>query len=210
MHGTQHIPHVLLALDPIIQKYGYLAVIGLVLFEDFGLPVPGETVLIAAAFYAGLGQLNVLLVVCFAIIGAIIGDNIGYGIGHFGGRVVIDKFGKYVFLTPERVDQVEAFFKKHGGKVIVIARFIEGLRQLNGIIAGLSEMPWFEFLIYNALGAVAWVTLWSLIGYFGGKHIETYLRYQLYITVAAVVLLIGFVAYHLFKRQSAAKSQTER
>ena len=138
MHQAQHIPHALLVLDPLIQKYGYLAVAGLVTLEDFGVPVPGETLVIAAAFYAGIGQLNIILVVLVAIIGAIIGDNIGYAIGYYGGHPIVEKLGKYIFLTPARINQLEAFFTKHGGKIVVVARFIEGLRQLNGILAGLS------------------------------------------------------------------------
>src|ERR1700750_1174008 len=134
--ATPHLPGVLHTLEPTLNHYGYLAVAGLVFLEDFGVPVPGETVLILGAVYAGAGRLNIFLVGLLAFLAAILGDNIGFGIGHFGGRALVDRFGKYVLLTPERYDKAADFFKRHGGKVIVVARFVEGLRQANGIVAG--------------------------------------------------------------------------
>ncbi len=204
--SSQHIPAVISALAPIVTKYGYLGVGGLIMLEDFGVPVPGETILIAAAFYAGLGHLNIIIVFLVGFIGAVVGDNIGFAIGQYGGRPLVERFGKYIFLTPKRLDHAEAFFNRHGGKVVVIARFFEGLRQLNGIIAGLSEMKWMRFITYNTIGAGLWVGLWASVGYFGGSHIETFLRYQLYFTVAVVVGIVGYISYRILKeRRKTAK-----
>ncbi len=204
MSMQQHIPSFINALAPIVNQYGYLGVGGLITLEDFGVPAPGETVLIAAAFFAGLGHLNILLVALVGFVGAVVGDNIGFAIGHYGGHPLVERFGKYIFLTPERVDKVEAFFKRNGGKVIVIARFVEGLRQANGIIAGLSEMKWPKFITFNAIGAALWVGVWSAVGYFGGSHIETFIRYQLYFTIAVLVLILVFVGYKVLKRKKTA------
>lgn len=202
--APQHIPAVIESLAPIIDQYGYLAVGGLLLVEDFGVPAPGETVLIAAAFFAGLGHLNIVFVILIGILGAIIGDNIGFAIGHFGGHPLVERFGKYIFLTHERIKKVETFFNRHGPKVIIVARFVEGLRQLNGIIAGLSEMRWPKFLIYNIIGATLWVVFWAMVGYYSGSHIETFLRYQLYFTIVVVVAIIAFVAFRIIKRKKEA------
>lgn len=150
--SKNQLPGVLADLAPVLDKYGYLAVAAFITVEDFGVPVPGETILIAAAVYAGAGRLNIFVVVAVAIAAAVLGDNIGYLIGHFGGRRLVLRWGKYVLLTEERLDKAEAFFEHHGGKVVTIARFIEGLRQANGIVAGTSDMPWRRFLIFNALG----------------------------------------------------------
>ena len=150
---AQHLPGVLHSLEPTLNQFGYLAVVGLVLIEDFGVPVPGETVLILAAVYAGTGRLNIALVALLGFCGALLGDNIGFAIGHFGGRRLAQRYGRYIFLTPERLDKATAFFDRHGGKIIIVARFIEGLRQANGIIAGISGMRWTRFLIFNAIGA---------------------------------------------------------
>lgn len=194
MHDApQHIPGFIQSLAPFVTKYGYLGVGGLITLEDFGVPVPGETVLIAAAFYAGLGHLNIFIVFLVGFIGAVIGDNIGFAIGTYGGHPLVERFGRYIFLTPPRIKSAEAFFNRNGGKIIVIARFIAGLRQVNGIVAGLSEMKWLRFITFNIIGAALWVGVWSAVGYFGGNYIDTFLRYQLYVTIVAVIAGAIFV-----------------
>lgn len=198
----QHVPAIIQSLAPLISQYGYVGVGGLLLLEDFGIPVPGETVLIAAAFYAGLGDLNIFAVAIVAFIGAVLGDNIGFAIGEYGGHPLVQKYGKYVFLTPERLHKAEHFFNHHGGKVVTIARFIEGLRQLNGILAGLSDMRWPKFIAFNALGAALWVGTWSLIGYYSGDHIQTFLHYQMYISLSVVAAIILYILFRVYKRRA--------
>lgn len=200
----EHVPSFIAALAPIVSQYGYVGVGGLITLEDFGVPAPGETVLIAAAFYAGLGHLNIFLVLLVGFVGAVLGDNIGFAIGNYGGHPLVERFGKYIFLTPERLGKLEAFFNRHGGKIVMVARFVEGLRQANGIIAGLSEMPWLRFIIFNIIGAALWVGLWSAVGYFGGSHIETFLRYQLYVTIGVVAALVLFVGYKFLQHRHKA------
>jgi membrane protein DedA with SNARE-associated domain len=199
----QHLPGVLHSLEPALNNYGYLAVSGFVLLEDFGVPVPGETVLVVGAIYAGTGRLNIVLVGVLGFIAAVIGDNIGFAIGHFGGRRLVERWGRYILLTPERLDKATNFFDRHGGKVITIARFVEGLRQANGIIAGTTGMHWARFLAFNALGAALWVGLWTSVGYFSGNHINsiyhTATRYQLYFAIAVGVLLLLWIGRHVYK-----------
>jgi membrane protein DedA with SNARE-associated domain len=191
------LPGFLNALASPLQHYGLWAIALLVLVEDFGIPVPGETILIAGAIYAGAGRLNVVAVGVIGFIAATIGDNIGFAIGHFGGRALALRWGKYVFLTEERLNRAEHFFRRHGGKIITVARFIEGLRQANGIIAGISGMHWRRFLAFNALGAALWVGTWVSLGYLTGNHISTiyhYItQYSYYILIAAVVLLAAYI-----------------
>jgi membrane protein DedA with SNARE-associated domain len=202
------LPGFLEALASPLQHYGLWAIFFLVLVEDFGIPVPGETVIIAASIYAGSGRLNVVAVGVVAFVAAVLGDNIGYGIGRFGGRRLVDRWGKYVFLTPERVDKAEEFFDRQGAKIITIARFIEGLRQANGIIAGISKMHWLRFIAYNALGAGLWVGTWVSIGYFAGQHINTIYgvitRYSLYVAIAAVVVIVALIARHVIRKRRRA------
>src|SRR5579871_6133416 len=121
-HAPQ-LPGVLHTLQPTLNHYGYLAVVGFVLLEDFGVPVPGETVLILGAVYAGTGRLNIYLVGLLAFLAAVTGDNIGFAIGHFGGRRLVERLGRYIFLTPERIDAAAGWFDRHGGKIVAIARF---------------------------------------------------------------------------------------
>ncbi len=205
--APQHLPGVLHSLEPTLDQFGYLAVVGLVLIEDFGVPVPGETVLILAAVYAGTGRLNIVLVALLGFCGALIGDNIGFAIGHFGGRPLTERYGRYIFLTPARLDSATDFFKRHGGKIIVVARFIEGLRQANGIIAGTAGMHWARFLFFNAIGAALWVLVWTSVGYFSGSHIDTIYsnatRYSTYLAILAGVLVLAFVARRVLRVRRA-------
>lgn len=199
-----HLPGVLHDLEPTLNQFGYLA-LGLIFLEDFGVPVPGETVLIIAAVYAGTGRLNVWLVGLIGFVAAVLGDNVGFGIGHLGGRPLAERYGKYIFLTPERLDKTATFFDRHGGKVIVIARFVEGLRQANGIIAGITGMHWTKFLPFNMLGAALWVGLWVSVGYFSGSQIDsiyhTVTKYQTYFAVAVVLAILAFVGRYMWRRR---------
>ena len=202
----QHLPGVLHTLEPTLNHYGYLAVVALVLIEDFGVPVPGETVLILAAVYAGAGRLSIWLVVLLGFLGALLGDNIGFAIGHFGGRPLAERYGRYIFLTPERLEKATSFFERHGGKIIIVARFIEGLRQANGIIAGISGLKWTRFLVFNAIGAALWVAVWTSVGYFSGSHIDTIYatatRYDKYLLIALVLVVAGYVALRMRRRSA--------
>ncbi|HET8708708.1 MAG TPA: DedA family protein, partial [Candidatus Saccharimonadales bacterium] len=126
---------------------------------------------------------------------AVVGDNIGFAIGTYGGRPLVERYGRYVLLTRERLDKAEEFFNRQGGKIVIVARFIEGLRQLNGIIAGISDMAWRRFLGYNAIGAALWVGCWTSVGYFGGEHIELFHKYLLYFSIIGAALIVGYVVY---------------
>jgi membrane protein DedA with SNARE-associated domain len=211
--GTpQQLPGVLHSLEPTLNQFGYLAVLGLVLIEDFGVPVPGETILILAAVYAGTGRLNVVLVGLLGFAGAVIGDNIGFAIGHFGGRPLIERFGRYIFLTPARIERATGFFDRHGGWIIIVARFIEGLRQANGIIAGISGIHWAKFLLFNAIGAALWVGVWTTLGYLSGSNINaiynTATQFSTYLAIAVAVLVLVYIVRKVVKvRRARASSE---
>jgi membrane protein DedA with SNARE-associated domain len=207
MADTQ-LPGVFGDLQPVLEHYGYVAVGGFVLLEDFGVPVPGEALLIAAAVFAGSGHMNIAVVILVAVLGAIIGDNIGFAVGHFGGRPLVERFGKYVFLTPTRLEHAEHYFDRHGGKIVAIARFIEGLRQLNGLLAGIVGMHWAKFLAFNALGAVLWVCTWAGLGYYAGENIvEIYAgfeRYKWYVIAALAVVVAVLITRRVRRGRAAA------
>ncbi|MCW2650263.1 MAG: hypothetical protein QOE41_4098 [Mycobacterium sp.] len=208
--AQDQLPGVFGGLQPVLEHYGYLAVGGFLLLEDFGVPVPGETILIAAAIFAGSGHLNIALVILAGVLGATIGDNIGFLIGHFGGRPLVERFGRYILLTPERLDRAEDFLNRHGGKVVTIARFIEGLRQANGILAGIAGMHWLKFLAFNALGAVLWVTTWACAGYFAGTNITqiygAFHQYQWYVIAAGVLIAALLITRRVRARRRNAST----
>jgi membrane protein DedA with SNARE-associated domain len=199
------LPGFLNAISSPLQHYGLWAIGLLITLEDFGVPVPGETILIAGSIYAGAGRLNIVAVGLVGFFAAVIGDNIGFAIGHFGGRRLALRWGKYVFLTEERLDKAEAFFDRRGAIVITFARFVEGLRQANGIIAGITGMHWLRFLIFNAIGAALWVGTWVTAGYFAGNHITAIYHYitlySYYALVALLLVILALVIRHLRRRR---------
>jgi len=202
------LPGFLNALSGTLQHFGLWAIGLLITLEDFGVPVPGETILIAGAIFAGAGRINVVALGVVAFFAAVTGDNIGFAIGHFGGRALALRFGKYVFLTEERLDKAERFFDRRGSIVITFARFVEGLRQANGIIAGITGMHWLRFVIFNAIGAALWVGTWITIGYFAGNNITTIYHYitlySYYVLAGLVVLIVGYIVWRRRRRRRRA------
>ena len=192
-------------LQRIIGDYGYLAVALGILLEDFGLPTPGETLLITGAILASGGGLNIYILLPLAWLGAVIGDNIGYLIGYYGGHRLMLRYGGRIGITAERLQQVERFFDRYGGWVIVFARFVVLLRQLNGIVAGTLEMHWARFLLLNAIGAALWVGWWGLLSYWLGHGVLEFVRRAgriepILFTVAGLVIA-GVAARILWRRR---------
>jgi membrane protein DedA with SNARE-associated domain len=150
----------------LIGRYGYLAVFLGVMLESAGVPLPGETVLIAAGVLVHRGVLDPGDALFFGILGAVIGDQIGYWAGRLGGRPFVLRWGRYAFITPERLGHAEAFFARHGGRAVFLARFVAGLRVFGALVAGTSRMPWGKFALYNVLGGIVWATAAVSLGYF--------------------------------------------
>ena len=153
-------------IEPAIVTYGVLALLAILYFESFGVPLPGESALIAASLLAVRGDLDIGHVFLAAWVGAVLGDSTGYLIGRFGGRPFLSRFGPWVKLTPERLSKLETVVKTRGFFMVLTARFVVVLRQLNGLIAGMAGMPWHHFVVANALGAMLWAGLWSFGPYF--------------------------------------------
>jgi membrane protein DedA with SNARE-associated domain len=150
----------------LIGRYGYLVVFFGVMLESTGVPVPGETVLIAAGALVHKGVLDLGDALFFGILGAVIGDQIGYWVGRFGGRPFLLRWGRYALITPERLGHAEAFFARHGGRAVFFARFVAGLRVFGALVAGTTRMSWVKFAIYNVLGGTLWATVAVSLGYF--------------------------------------------
>ncbi len=185
-------------LTDLFAHYGYFVVFFGVLLENAGVPVPGETILLAGAALARFGHLSLPWVVTLAVAGAILGDNIGFFIGRRGGRVLIERHGGSLGLTSARLAQFDAFFTKHGAKTVFIARFVTGLRVVAAVLAGASTMSWSTFVLFNASGAVAWATTFGAVGYLLGYSWETIERwigrvgliFLIVIAAAAVVAVV--------------------
>jgi membrane protein DedA with SNARE-associated domain len=173
------------------QEYGYLGVALAVSLESMGVPIPGETALIAAAVYAGkTHELNIWVLIASATTGAIIGDNIGYWIGRELGFRMLLRYGGYIGLTESRIKLGEYLFQHHGGKIVFFGRFIALLRSLAALMAGLNQMSWPRFVVSNAAGGILWATCYGLAAYYVGKRIETLTR-----PVGLVLLVIGTIIF---------------
>jgi membrane protein DedA with SNARE-associated domain len=201
MPPADDLPSFLHGVAPILDRWGYLAVAGVIGVESFGVPAPGQTIMVAAAIYSSWGRLNIFAVAAIAFVAAVLGDNIGYWIGVRGGRRAVHRFGKYIFITPERLERAEKFFARRGNRVVVVARFIDGLRQLNGVIAGITAMPWRTFLIYNAIGAALWVGWWTTVSYLLGTHLVEIIdrahEYKWWAAGVLVIVIGGYVWLHM-------------
>ena len=148
---------------------GYAAVALLIGAESSGVPVPGETSLIAAAVLASQGHLSLPLVIAVAAVGAIVGDNVGYLIGRRGGRWLLTRRGRGKRRREQLLARGDAFFEHHGAKAVFFARWVPGLRMLAAWLAGTVRMPWPRFVLWNALGGISWATTIAIAAYLLGK-----------------------------------------
>ncbi|GGQ68886.1 DedA family protein [Couchioplanes azureus] len=214
MPPTADLPDLLQGVAPILDRWGYLALAGIIGVESFGVPAPGQTLMIAAAIYSNWGKLDIFGVAAVCFVAAVLGDNIGYWIGVRGGRKAVHRFGRYIFITPHRLEKAERFFARRGNRIVVAARFIDGLRQLNGVIAGITAMPWKQFLLYNAIGAALWVGWWTTVAYLLGNHlvaiVEQAHRYKWWAVAAVVLAVGGYVLVHVRRRRNRDAEAVEQ
>lgn len=193
-----------------LNVLGYPAVMLFIMIESSGIPFPGETMLLLASFYAGVDQqLQIPIVIACAALGAIMGDNIGYLVGRTGGRAIVQRFGRYVFLKPEHLDRAEKFFARHGNKTVFFGRFISVLRAWSAFLAGVNHMHWRSFLFYNAAGGIAWAIIYGLLGFYAGRYfkdnfaqVETIARTVGWAGAGAVALgiIVAIIIYCLRRR----------
>jgi len=195
-------------LDSLLASYGYLAVFIFVGVESIGIPVPGETMLVTAAIYAGTtGRLSIVGVIIASSAGAIVGDNIGYVIGRTGGYRLLKRYGRYIRLDENRLRLGQYLFHKHGPKVVFFGRFISVLRIFAAFLAGVNQMHWRRFLLFNALGGIIWSTLYGVAAYLLGQQL---LRLSGEVDlVLAIVGVTVIIAAIVFLRRNEARLQRE-
>jgi membrane protein DedA with SNARE-associated domain len=182
------------SLGSLFEQYGYVAVFLGVMLESTGLPLPGESLMIAAALYAAsTHRLDILILVPLAAMGAICGDQIGYFVGRWIGYRVLGRLGRKVGLSDERLELGRFLFRKYGAGVVFLGRFVAFLRTFAAVLAGANRMPWHSFLLWNALGGVCWTALYGFGAYASGdaaKRITGPLGIGLGVVGALVLLAI--------------------
>jgi membrane protein DedA with SNARE-associated domain len=187
----------------LLLSYGLILLFGAVAIESAGIPVPGETALVTAAFLASQGHYSIVAVIAVAAAGAIVGDNIGYWIGREGGRKLLERWGPVRRYADKALPPAERFFQKHGAKAVFFGRFIAFLRVTAAWLAGISRMTWWRFLIWNAAGGILWAVAISLLAFeFGKAAGDAVSRYGLFAVAAIVVVaLVGFVVMRFWKKR---------
>jgi membrane protein DedA with SNARE-associated domain len=187
-------------VQPLLQRYGYGAAFVAVMAEGMGIPTPGQTLLMAGALEAAEGRMSIALLLILVTTAATLGNSVGYAIGRWGGRAALDKLK----VNPQRQQHLDDLFKRHGGVVILLARFLDGLRQLNGIVAGVLQMPWWTFTAYNVAGALLWTCSWGLGTYYLGRDIHFiaafFHRHRPLLLVLGATAFVALLVYLLRSR----------
>ncbi|MGI8914382.1 MAG: DedA family protein [Chloroflexota bacterium] len=191
-----------------LATYGYWAVLVFVAIESSGIPVPGETMLLAAAVYAGTTHhLQILFIIVAAAAGAILGDNLGFWVGREGGYRLLRRYGHAVHLDEGKLKLGQYLFRRHGGKVVFFGRFVAVLRAWAAFLAGVNRMPWSHFLAYNAAGGILWATLYGYGAYVLGDQVHRFTG-----TVGkalAVVAVFAIIAAVVFLKRNERRLEEE-
>ena len=193
-------------MTDLILDYGLLLLFALVALESMGVPLPGETALITAGVLAAQGHYSIVSVIVVAAAGAIIGDNVGYWLGRKGGRALLNRTPYIRDYFARVLPPSERFFSRHGAKAVFFGRFVSILRVTAAWLAGITHMPWWRFLFWNAAGGIAWATSISLLSYWAGKAVaEGVNRYGLYAVIGLIALAaVAFVGLRVWRRRMTA------
>jgi membrane protein DedA with SNARE-associated domain len=194
---------VLAALISVPANLGYAAVFAFVAIETMGIPVPGETALVAAALLAHHGQMDIVVLVLVAAAAAIVGDNVGYWLGRAGGRRVLERWRLTRRFSERTLPPAERFFRRHGGKTVFFGRFFAGLRITAAWVAGISHMPWWRFFMWNAAGGIVWAVAIGLLAYYvGDAALHVVERVGVYGAIGIVAaVVVALVVVRVLKKR---------
>ena len=194
----------LAALIDVAGNVGYPVLLLLVMAEAAGLPVPGETALIAGGVLASQGRLDIAVVIALAAAGAIVGDNIGYAIGRHGGRRLLERPGRLERHRRRVLEKGEPFFERHGPKAVFLGRWILGLRVWASWLAGITHMRWPSFLFWNAAGGITWAVTVGLAAYLIGDSAAAIIRD---VGIGALAVFIASVTVVVVVRRRSARAR---
>jgi membrane protein DedA with SNARE-associated domain len=198
-------------LHQLLNQYGYAAVFLFVMVESLGVPLPGETMVIAAAVYAGATHhLTVWLIWLIAAAAAIIGDNVGFAIGHWGGYALLRRYGSKVRLDEAKVKVGRLIFDRHGGKVVFFGRFVSILRTYAAFLAGTNRMRYARFLAFNAAGGIVWAAIYAFgFYYLGGQLTKARGPVDYALGGVAVIVVIAFIVW-IRRHEKRLEAEAER
>ena len=193
------------SLEHLVSTAGLPLLFGLVMLESAGIPLPGETALITAAFLASKGKLDIVAVIAVAASAAIVGDNAGYWVGRHWGRRLLTRWYRLERLSERVLPPTERFFERHGDKTVFIGRFLPVLRFTAAWMAGVAHMRWWRFLFFNAAGGICWATFVALLAYYVGRAAaDAFSQYGLLGAGAVIALAAAvLVAVHVLRNRVA-------
>ena len=198
-------------LTNLLESYGYVVLFLLVGLESLGIPLPGETALVTAAAFAASGRLSIYRVVIIAAAAAILGDNGGYWIGRKGGLSLIRRYGRFLRVDEAKLRRAREFFDRHGGKTVFIGRFMALLRTWAAVLAGVGNMQYSTFMLYNALGGITWAVIFGALGYVFGRNLPMLQRYigqaSLALVLLAALIVVLFLGARWFRTNSSRASR---
>jgi membrane protein DedA with SNARE-associated domain len=196
-------------VESAFRHYGYFIIFFPILGESAGIPLPGETVLLAGGLAASKGIVSLPLVILVGASAAIIGDNLGYLVGRKGGRPLLFRYGRVLRVKDRQLALLDSFFDKHGPKTVFFGRWVIFLRVWAALFAGASHMHWKQFVFWNALGGFAWATTMATLAYvFAASVLRIGRVFGLVGWVAAIVVGIG-VAIFISRMQHRAENQAQ-
>lgn len=193
----------------IISVSGYLGITALMLLESACLPIPSEIIMPFSGYLVTTGRFSLLLVIIFGTIGNLVGSIIAYGVGVYGGRPFIEKYGKYILIKREELDKAQRFFDKYGNSSIFFSRLLPIIRTFISLPAGIAKMRFWRFCIYTLIGSLFWSALLAYLGIFLGenwKSIEIYFRKFDWLIIILLIILVIYFIYKKFSAQGRSAS----
>ena len=195
-------------LSRLLQSYTYPVLVGLVLLESVGIPLPGEIALVTAAAYASLGHISIVVVIILAALSAIVGGILGYWIGIKGGLPLVVRYGGYVGIRKSHIERTHAFFERNGAKTILFGRFVAILRTWAAVVAGAACMSFTKFVTYTSIGSVVWAIVFGSLGYYFGRDLPLLEKYIARTTFGVLVsAAVGIAIYFIIKRRQSSPAR---
>lgn len=191
-------------LSRLLQSYTYPVLVGLVLLESVGIPLPGEIALVTAAAYASLGHISIVVVIILAALSAIVGGILGYWIGIKGGLPLVVRYGGYVGIRKSHIEKTHAFFERNGAKTILFGRFVAILRTWAAVVAGAACMSFKKFVTYTSIGSIVWAIVFGSLGYFFGRDLPLLEKHIARASFGVLALaVVGIAIYFIFDRRKS-------
>lgn len=195
-------------MTEVIGDYGYYAVIVLMILESACIPIPSEVTMVFGGFLVSRGRLDFFWVGMFGTLANVLGSWLAYWVGLVGGRPLIERWGKYIFLRKHELDRAEVWFEKHGEAAVFVSRLLPVVRTFISLPAGVAKMPFVKFTLYTFLGCLPWTFALTWAGFLLGENWETFLKYGEPVSIAIGVILLGILVWWLVKR-SRARARAE-